>query len=220
MRLHAVPAGFGAAGSGRHQGRHARRPELVSAGGRHFRRQRPTLASHEPGSPPIRGVPARKGLRAIGLMGAFFRPVIGAGIFLVLIGWLAPMARGAGRVWPSPTWTKAEDPAVLGWSMEKLAKAEDYSRAYSPTAVIIVQDGKVIASWGDVGHKANIRSMRKSLFSALYGIGVAEGRISLNRTIGELGIDDRAPSLSDTEKQATVRDLLIGPLGHLPRCRL
>ena len=76
-----------------------------------------------------------------------------------------------------------------------------------------MQDGKVIASWGDVGHKANIRSMRKSLLSALYGIGVAEGRISLNRTIGELGIDDRAPSLSDTEKQATVRDLLMARSG-------
>jgi len=30
-------------------------------------------------------------------MGAFFRPVIGAGIFLVLIGWLAPMTRGGAR---------------------------------------------------------------------------------------------------------------------------
>ena len=86
-------------------------------------------------------------------MGAFFRPVIGAGTFLVLIGWLAPMTRGADRVWPSPTWTKAEDLAALGWSMEKLAKAEDYSRAYAPTAVMIVQDGKVIASWGDVAHR-------------------------------------------------------------------
>src|SRR6202045_4303845 len=116
MRLHAVPAGFGAAGSGRHQGRHARRPELVSAGGRHFRRQRPTLGSHEPESPQIRHLPAGKGLRATGLMGAFSRPVIGTGIFLVLIGWLAPVARGAERGWASPAWTKAEDPAALGWS--------------------------------------------------------------------------------------------------------
>lgn len=146
-------------------------------------------------------------------MGAFFRTVIGTGIFLVLIGWLAPMTRGADRVWPSPTWTKAEDPAALGWSMEKLAKAEDFSRAYAPTAVMIVQDGKVIASWGDVAHKVNIRSMRKSLLSALYGIAVAEGRIGLDRTIGELGIDDRAPSLSETEKQATIRDLLMARSG-------
>jgi CubicO group peptidase (beta-lactamase class C family) len=45
--------------------------------------------------------------------------------------------------------------------------------------------------------------------SALYGIGVAEGRIKLDQTLAELGIDDRAPSLSDSEKQATIRDLLM-----------
>jgi CubicO group peptidase (beta-lactamase class C family) len=55
--------------------------------------------------------------------------------------------------------------------------------------------------------------MRKSLLSALYGIAVAEGRIRLDRTIGELGIDDRAPSLSATEKQATIRDLLMARSG-------
>jgi CubicO group peptidase (beta-lactamase class C family) len=54
----------------------------------------------------------------------------------------------------------------------------------------------------------NVRSIRKSLISALYGIGVAEGRIRLDQTIGELGIDDRPPSLSEFEKQATIRDLL------------
>jgi CubicO group peptidase (beta-lactamase class C family) len=78
---------------------------------------------------------------------------------------------------------------------------------------MIVQDGKIIASWGDVSHKVNIRSMRKSLLSALYGIGVAEGHIRLDQTIGALGIDDREPSLSDAEKQATIRDLLMARSG-------
>jgi CubicO group peptidase (beta-lactamase class C family) len=145
-------------------------------------------------------------------MDPLFQRAIG-GMFLVLTGWLMPPVLGAGFVWPSPTWTKAEDPAALGWSMEKLAKAEDYTRAYAPTAVMIVQYGKVIASWGDVAHKVNVRSMRKSFLSALYGIGVAEGHISLDQTIGALGIDDRAPSLSETEKQATIRDLLMARSG-------
>jgi CubicO group peptidase (beta-lactamase class C family) len=138
-------------------------------------------------------------------MDPLFRRAIG-GILLVLAGWLMPPVLGADLLWPSPTWTRAEDPAALGWSMEKLAKAEDYTRAYAPTAVMIVQDGKIIASWGDVAHKVNVRSMRKSFLSALYGVGVAEGHISLDQTIGALGIDDRAPSLSETEKQATIRD--------------
>jgi CubicO group peptidase (beta-lactamase class C family) len=131
------------------------------------------------------------------------------GILTILIGWLTSPVSGADRVWPSREWAKTEDPAALGWSIEKIATAREYTRAYDPTAVMIVQDGKVLASWGDVAHKANIRSARKTLLSALYGIGVAEGTIALDKTLGALGIDDRAPSLSESEKQATIRDLLM-----------
>jgi hypothetical protein len=60
-------------------------------------------------------------------MSAFSRRLIVAGIFLVLTDWLMSSVLGAGPVWPSATWTKVEDPAALGWSVEKLAKAEDYT---------------------------------------------------------------------------------------------
>jgi CubicO group peptidase (beta-lactamase class C family) len=50
--------------------------------------------------------------------------------------------------------------------------------------------------------------MRKSLLSALIGIHVDEGRIDLNRTMAQLGIDDRPPALSESEKRATVGDLI------------
>jgi CubicO group peptidase (beta-lactamase class C family) len=146
-------------------------------------------------------------------MGVSFGRAIGAGIFSVLAGWLTPLPCGADQVWPSTHWAKADDPAALGWSMEKLKKAEEYTQSYAPTAVMVVQDGKVIASWGDVSHKVNVRSVRKSLLSALVGIGVTEGRIRLDETIGELGIDDRDPGLTATEKQATIRDLLMSRSG-------
>jgi CubicO group peptidase (beta-lactamase class C family) len=113
-----------------------------------------------------------------------------------LLGWLALPAPGAEPVWPSIRWAEASDPAALGWAAEKLQKAKEYAESYSPTAVRIVKDGKVIASWGDDARKVNGRSIRKSLLGALYGIGVAEGRIKLEETIGELRIDDRPPSLS------------------------
>jgi CubicO group peptidase (beta-lactamase class C family) len=143
------------------------------------------------------------------LIRASFGPALGACVFLVLIGWLGLPACGADPVWPSNHWTTADDPAVLGWSTEKLKKAKEYTEAYAPTGVMIVQDGKIIASWGEVSHKVNVRSARKSLLSALYGIGIAEGRIGLGQTIGELGVDDRPPRLSETEKQATILDLLM-----------
>jgi CubicO group peptidase (beta-lactamase class C family) len=44
--------------------------------------------------------------------------------------------------------------------------------------------------------------------SALYGIHVLLGNINLDATLEILGIDDISPSLTNEEKQATVRDLL------------
>jgi hypothetical protein len=54
---------------------------------------------------------------------------------------------------------------------------------------------------------------RKSLISALDGIAMAEGRISLSSTLAQLAVDDKPPSLTDAEKQATVRDLMMARTG-------
>jgi hypothetical protein len=105
---------------------------------------------------------------------------------------LAEPVLGEDGAWPAARWAQAE-PAPLSWSTEKLKEAEDYARGYSPTAVMIVQAGKVIASGGDNSHKVNVRSIRKSLLNALYGIAVAERKIALDRTLADLGIDDRPP---------------------------
>jgi CubicO group peptidase (beta-lactamase class C family) len=50
--------------------------------------------------------------------------------------------------------------------------------------------------------------VRKSLLNALVGIAVDRRQIDHDATLGALGIDDNAPSLSAMEKTATVRDLL------------
>lgn len=105
------------------------------------------------------------------------------------------------------------DPVAAGWSAERLQAARAYSDSLKPTAVMVVQDGKAVARWGDVTRKVNVASVRKSLLSALYWIAVSEGRIDLKSTLGDLGIDDKPPSLTDTEKQATVRDLLMARSG-------
>lgn len=105
------------------------------------------------------------------------------------------------------------DPISAGWSIDKLKAAQDYATSLKPTAIMVVQDGKVIASWGAVSRKVNVASVRKSLLSALHGIAVAERRIDLRSTLADLGIDDRRPALTVTEKQATVRDLLMARSG-------
>ena len=73
---------------------------------------------------------------------------------------------------------------------------------------MIVQHGLVVGEWGDTAAKTPLASARKSLLSALIGIAAPHFPNALDRTLGELGIDDNAPSLTAEEKTATVRDLL------------
>ena len=113
---------------------------------------------------------------------------------------------------PVEHWQSA-DPATTGWSTEGRKAVQDYGNAVKPTTVMIVQDGRVIAGFGDVSRKVIMQSVRKSLLSAFYGMAVSEKRFSLTSTLAELGIDDKPPSLTDAEKQATVRDLLMARSG-------
>ncbi|MDR6671216.1 serine hydrolase [Rhizobium sp. 1399] len=129
--------------------------------------------------------------------------------FLVLVAWLVFSFTGNASAQP---W-QSTDPASSGWSVDGLKEAQDYAVTLKPTAVMVAQDGKVIASWGDLSRKVNVASVRKSLLSALYGIAVSEGRISLASTLADLGIDDKPPALTAAEKQATVRDLLMARSG-------
>jgi CubicO group peptidase (beta-lactamase class C family) len=105
------------------------------------------------------------------------------------------------------------DPVAAGWSAERLETARRQSRTLKPTALMIVQDGRVIAQWGDTSRKVEMASVRKSLLSALYGIAVNEGRINLSASLADLGIDDNEPSLTNDEKTAAVRDLLTSRSG-------
>jgi CubicO group peptidase (beta-lactamase class C family) len=115
-------------------------------------------------------------------------------------------------VYPGIDWSWASSPESMGWSSAKLAVAQAYAQRIGSAAVMIVDDGVVIAAWGDVTHKYFCHSMRKSLISALYGIYVAEGKIDLSATLKDLGIDDLTP-LTEVEKTATVKDLLSARSG-------
>lgn len=88
-----------------------------------------------------------------------------------------------------------------------------YARKYKPTAVMIVQDGLVIATSGDVTRKVNVRSVRKSFLSALFGVAIERGQINIESTLAQLAVDDTAPSLTPDEKHATVRQLLMARSG-------
>jgi CubicO group peptidase (beta-lactamase class C family) len=126
---------------------------------------------------------------------------------LLLLGLVVEANSQAHRV-PGADWMHLAAPEQGGWSGKKLAGIRDYIEAIGSTSAMIVQHGVVVAAWGDVAHKSNLHSCRKSLLNALIGIAVAEGKINLHDTLEKLDIDDKKPSLTKAEKQATVRDLL------------
>jgi len=130
---------------------------------------------------------------------------------IALCLWVLPAWAEPGRRW------LAVDPASAGWSATALQPLRDYAELRKPTALMLVQNGAVVASFGDPARKVGVASVRKSLLSSLYGIAVADGRIRLDTTLGELGIDEKAPGLTEPEKGATIRDLLTARSGiYLP----
>ena len=129
-------------------------------------------------------------------------------VFLLVAQFLATQLRAE----PAEHWLSA-DPSSGEWTAENQAALEEYGRANNPTAVMIVRAGHVLAQYGDVAAKVNLRSVRKSILGALYGIAVSDGRMKLSATVGDLGIEDTPPGLSIAEKQATIRDLLMARSG-------
>lgn len=118
----------------------------------------------------------------------------------------------SGQIVPGAQWEKA-DTAALGWSVSGLEAAWKRAERGHYSALFVVQHGKVIADFGKTTEALPIRSIRKSLLSALYGIRVAEGKIDLSQTLAELGINDEKPALTAKERSARVVDLLTSRSG-------
>jgi CubicO group peptidase (beta-lactamase class C family) len=80
----------------------------------------------------------------------------------------------------------------------------------------VVDQGRIVHQYGDCARPINIHSMRKSILSVLVGIHADRGQVALDRTLADLGIDDKA-GLTPAERRATVRQLLQARSGvYLP----
>lgn len=137
-------------------------------------------------------------------------PTLGLACALGLTGCLWAAAATADPMadsYPGDAWAEAA-PGGVGWSEDGLAEARAWSGHIGSSAVMVIQHGAVVAQWGDVAARMKLRSVRKSLLSALVGIAAARGQLSPGDTLGKLGINDTAPSLSEAELGASVADLL------------
>lgn len=131
---------------------------------------------------------------------------------VVLAMLLQTVAAHADTVFPGAQWEHI-DPVRAGWSASKLDEVRAIAAESGSSALLVVQDGRVVLDWGQTKDKIFLHSVRKSLMSGLYGPAVASGQISLSATMAGLGIDDAPKALTAEEKQATVRDLLMARSG-------
>lgn len=99
---------------------------------------------------------------------------------------------------------------LLGWDPQRLDEVFAYAATLSTDALVILTEGQTLGAFGKIEEPYHVHSIRKVFLSALVGqhIGAGAGRIGLEATLQELGIDDSPQPLSPLQRTATVRHLL------------
>lgn len=114
--------------------------------------------------------------------------------------------------YPSKRWSKLASPELAGWSTIKLEQARQYSESIHSTAVVVIENGVIVAEWGSVTERYKLHSIRKSIMSAMFGIYVDQGILNPANTLKELQISDIG-DLNPEEEGATIHDLLTSRSG-------
>jgi CubicO group peptidase (beta-lactamase class C family) len=109
---------------------------------------------------------------------------------------------------PADDWMRFTNVQDAGFDPARLEAARASWEEIPSSAFLVIVDGAVVASWGEVERRFMCHSVRKSFLSALYGIYWDRGEIELNKTLADLGIDDDPDPLLDAEKRARILDLL------------
>ncbi|SFK31907.1 CubicO group peptidase, beta-lactamase class C family [Pseudovibrio ascidiaceicola] len=98
----------------------------------------------------------------------------------------------------------------LGWDAKGLDVVFNYAASLSTDSFMIITDAQRVGAFGDLSKPYSIHSIRKPLLSALFGQKLASptNKLRLDATLLELGIDDAPISLTELQRQTTVRHLL------------
>ncbi len=116
---------------------------------------------------------------------------------------------------PGATWDIIAPEALdaYGWDADGLDAATAFlTDSSTTTALVVVENGRVAYTYGDVQRVSYLASVRKSVLATLYGVWVADGTIDLDATLEELGMDD-VGGLLPIERQATVEHLITARSG-------
>lgn len=105
----------------------------------------------------------------------------------------------------------AADPAKYQFDETKFEAITDYVSTTDLTCMMVIAGGEQIYKYGYATEVSYIASCRKSVLAMLYGKYVENGTINMYQTVEELiaeGIPEDVGGLYDSEKEATVLDLL------------
>lgn len=122
-----------------------------------------------------------------------------------------------GREFPAQVWKHVSKPVDHGLSADVRSTVDAALEALPTTSFMAVVGGQILYSYGDISEVSYLASTRKSILSMLMGKAVADGKIDLDLTMADLGIDEDH-GLLPIEKTARLRDLLISSSGvyHRP----
>jgi CubicO group peptidase (beta-lactamase class C family) len=116
-------------------------------------------------------------------------------------------------LFPIPSWEYEKDLRGTGWDTEKLSRLRSYViDSANTTGLLVIHRGRIIFEYGNIKDNSYLASCRKSILAMLYGPFVANGKINLDKSVRELGLDD-VGGLLPTEKDATIRNLLTARSG-------
>ncbi|MCC6794299.1 MAG: serine hydrolase [Candidatus Hydrogenedentes bacterium] len=138
------------------------------------------------------------------LITARFATVFALVCLALIIG--ALVYRNYTPLWTT-TWPRFENPASVGVDTTRLDHGMSLAKDAGASAVVVIFRGRLLAANGRPAVIFPCHSVRKSYVSALFGQAVTDGKVSLDATLAQLGIDDMPP-LTSQEKSATVRQLL------------
>jgi len=123
--------------------------------------------------------------------------------------------RITGDIVPGAEWQQVA-PEFLGYSSAELEALRGWLKTQDTTSMMVVVQGRVVFSYGDVSHTSKVASVRKSILGMLYGKYVFDNTIDIDKTVKQLGLDDKQPFLP-MEANATLVQLLASRSGiYLP----
>jgi CubicO group peptidase (beta-lactamase class C family) len=122
---------------------------------------------------------------------------------------------GHGYAVPGTEW-KHVPPESEGFSAARLEALRALLKTHQTDAMMVISRGKVVFEYGDTTLVSKVASVRKSVLDLMFAVEAQHGLKlddAMNKTVMELGLEEkRAPFLA-TEKQATLEQLMMSRSG-------